>query len=56
MGQCGNGPMVRVLPDDIWYGQVRPDEVPAIVEHHLQNGQPIRAMLYARFHSKRQHH
>lgn len=50
-GQCGNGPMVRILPDDVWYWHVQPDEVLAIVQRHLGEGQPIRAMLYPRFHA-----
>ena len=49
-GQCGNGPMVLVLPEGIWYGGVRADEVPAIVERHLQGGQPVQAMLYRPMH------
>lgn len=50
LGQCGNGPMVLVLPDQIWYERVQPAEVPAIVKRHLHDGQPIQAMLYRRFH------
>jgi (2Fe-2S) ferredoxin len=50
MGQCGNGPMIRVLPEDVWYHQVRPDEVPAIIQRHLIGGQPVQAMLYPGFH------
>lgn len=46
MGQCGNGPMVRVLPDDVWYWRVCPEEVPAIIKRHLQGGEPVKAMLY----------
>ncbi len=46
LGQCGNGPMVLVLPEQVWYGWVRPEEVAAVVEQHLQAGQPIAAMLY----------
>jgi (2Fe-2S) ferredoxin len=52
LGQCGNGPMVRVLPEDIWYWRVSPEEVPAIVERHLLQGHPVRAMLYPVFHGK----
>lgn len=51
MGQCGNGPMVRIVPDDIWYWRVRADEVAAIAETHLRQGQPIRAMLYPIMHA-----
>lgn len=51
LGQCGNGPMVLVLPEEIWYDKVHADEVPALIERHLQDGKPIKAMLYRRFHS-----
>ncbi|MGF1536074.1 MAG: ferredoxin [Elainellaceae cyanobacterium] len=50
LGQCGNGPMVLVQPDEVWYCGVRPDEVPAVVVRHLQQGHPVRGMLYSRFH------
>ena len=51
MGQCGNGPMVRILPDDIWYCRVAPREVTEVVERHLQGGRPVRAMLSPHFHA-----
>ncbi|MBW4691386.1 MAG: (2Fe-2S) ferredoxin domain-containing protein [Lyngbya sp. HA4199-MV5] len=51
MGQCGNGPMVRILPDNIWYCGVRPEEVPEVVKRHLINGRPVRAMLSPHFHA-----
>lgn len=50
LGQCGNGPMVIVLPDQIWYSRVQPVEVPTVVKRHLQAGQPVAAMLYPQFH------
>jgi len=56
MGQCGNGPMVHVMPDDIWYWRVQPVEVLAIAERHLINGQPIQAMLYPRYHPAESKH
>ena len=31
LGQCGNGAMVLVLPSEIWYCRVSPEEVGAIV-------------------------
>lgn len=48
LGQCGNGPMVCVLPDTIWYSQVHPDEVATVVDRHLINGQPVQTMLYSK--------
>jgi (2Fe-2S) ferredoxin len=50
LGQCGMGPMVRVIPDEVWYCRVRPDEVSALVERHLKGGKAIAAMLYRKFH------
>jgi (2Fe-2S) ferredoxin len=52
LGQCGSGPMVRVLPDDIWYCRVRPDDVAEIVEQHLHQNQPVQRLLHPRFHPK----
>ena len=50
LGQCGNGPIVLVMTEAVWYSQVHPDEVPAIVERHLRGGQPVVKMLYSKFH------
>lgn len=50
LGQCGNGPMVLVLPDIVWYSGVLPQEVPLLVEQHLLGGQKVKQMLYYRFH------
>lgn len=51
LGQCGNGPMVLVEPDQIWYDQVLPEEVSIIVQQHLQENRPVKKMLYPKFHS-----
>ncbi|MEH2066207.1 MAG: (2Fe-2S) ferredoxin domain-containing protein [Nostoc sp.] len=53
LGQCGNGPMVLVLPDMIWYSAVQPDEVSLLVEDHLLGGQIVKQMLYYRFHPQK---
>ncbi|PSB18790.1 ferredoxin [filamentous cyanobacterium CCP2] len=50
LGQCGNGAMVLILPEQVWYDRVQPDEVPIIIDRHLKNGKPIQAMLYKKFH------
>lgn len=51
-GQCNMGPTVRVLPDEIWYCRVKPQDVPEIVEQHLQQGKPVDRLLHPRFHPK----
>ncbi|NJL20464.1 MAG: (2Fe-2S) ferredoxin domain-containing protein [Leptolyngbyaceae cyanobacterium SM1_3_5] len=50
LAQCGNGPMVLVLPDQIWYSGVQPIEVSTVVDRHLRHDQPVRKMLYRKFH------
>lgn len=35
LGQCGNGPMVLVLPEQVWYSHVHPDRVAVVVEKYL---------------------
>ncbi|MEO0826054.1 MAG: (2Fe-2S) ferredoxin domain-containing protein [Cyanobacteria bacterium J06642_9] len=50
LGQCGSGPTVRVMPDDTWYRQVRPEDVEEIFEQHLQGNQPVKRLLHPRFH------
>jgi (2Fe-2S) ferredoxin len=52
LGECGNGPMVLVLPEEVWYCRVHPDEVNGLINKHLQGGQPIQQMLYRKFHPK----
>jgi (2Fe-2S) ferredoxin len=53
LGQCGNGPMVLILPDVVWYSDVQPDEVSLLVENHLLGGQIVKQMLYHRFHPQK---
>ncbi|CDM97059.1 hypothetical protein SPLC1_S270940 [Arthrospira platensis C1] len=31
LGSCGNGPMVLVLPEQVWYDHVTPEQVPSIL-------------------------
>ncbi|MDJ0576908.1 MAG: (2Fe-2S) ferredoxin domain-containing protein [Xenococcaceae cyanobacterium MO_234.B1] len=46
LAQCGNGPMVLILPEEIWYDQVSRQKVKILVEQHLLKGQPVGSMLY----------
>jgi (2Fe-2S) ferredoxin len=51
LGQCGNGPMVLVLPEEIWYCRVSPTAVPLIVQSHLIGGTPVPSLLYQKIKS-----
>ncbi|WAL58965.1 (2Fe-2S) ferredoxin domain-containing protein [Thermocoleostomius sinensis] len=52
LGQCASGPTVQVMPDGTWYCRIKPSDVAAIVEQHLQNNQPIANLLHPRFHPR----
>ena len=34
LGRCGNGPMAIVLPQEVWYSRLRPEDVATIVNRH----------------------
>jgi (2Fe-2S) ferredoxin len=38
---CEFGPSVVVYPDNVWYGHVRLEDVPEIVQSHLVAGNPV---------------
>jgi (2Fe-2S) ferredoxin len=44
--QCGNGPMLVVYPDDVWYGGVDEAAARRILEGHLVGGRPVEGLLY----------
>jgi NADH:ubiquinone oxidoreductase subunit E len=33
LGQCGNGPIVLILPQEIWYYHVKKEDVNKILKH-----------------------
>jgi NADH:ubiquinone oxidoreductase subunit E len=34
LGKCGNGPMVLIMPEQVWHSQVHPGEVNRVVGHN----------------------
>ncbi len=45
-GFCENGPIVKIMPDDIIYYKVREKDVPEILEKTVAGGQPVERLLY----------
>jgi NADH:ubiquinone oxidoreductase subunit F (NADH-binding)/(2Fe-2S) ferredoxin len=45
-GFCEKGPIVKVLPDNTFYTEVKPDDTREIVEEHLIKGRQIDRLLY----------
>lgn len=41
VGFCSIGPCVLVYPEGIWYAQVNADDVPEIIEEHLEKGNVV---------------
>jgi (2Fe-2S) ferredoxin len=41
LDQCAFGVTVVVYPEQVWYGGVRPEDVPEIVDQHLIGGVPV---------------
>jgi (2Fe-2S) ferredoxin len=38
---CEFGPAVVVYPDNVWYGNIKPEDVAEIVQSHLVSGIPV---------------
>ena len=47
LGFCAKGPIVRILPENITYTQVKLEDVNVIVEKHVVRGQLVTELLYA---------
>jgi (2Fe-2S) ferredoxin len=46
MGQCGNGPMVVVYPEDVWYAHVDVPGAERILHDHLIGGEVVEDYRY----------
>ncbi|HET8572198.1 MAG TPA: (2Fe-2S) ferredoxin domain-containing protein [Candidatus Limnocylindria bacterium] len=44
--QCGNGPMLVVYPDAVWYAHVTPDDADEIFERHIVGGETVERLRY----------
>lgn len=44
-GVCDKGPIVVIYPEGAWYGNVSVEDVPEIVESHLEGGQKVERLL-----------
>ena len=50
LGLCGSGPMVLLLPDNIYYWRITPQKAQEIIETHLLENIPIASMMHPRLH------
>ncbi len=45
-GFCEKGPIVKVLPDNTFYTEVKPEDAKDIVEEHVVKGRKVEKLLY----------
>jgi NADH:ubiquinone oxidoreductase subunit F (NADH-binding)/(2Fe-2S) ferredoxin/Pyruvate/2-oxoacid:ferredoxin oxidoreductase delta subunit len=45
-GFCEQGPIVKILPEDAFYVEVKPEDAVELVEEHLVKGRPVERLLY----------
>jgi len=45
-GFCEKGPIVKVIPDNTFYVQVKPEDAQTIVEEHVIKGRKVTRLLY----------
>jgi len=45
-GFCEKGPIVKVIPDNTFYTQVKPEDAPEIVTEHVLKGRRVERLLY----------
>ncbi len=52
-GFCEKGPIVKILPEDTFYVQVKAADAVTIVEEHIVKGRQVEALLYDRSQSRK---
>jgi NADH:ubiquinone oxidoreductase subunit F (NADH-binding)/(2Fe-2S) ferredoxin len=45
-GFCEKGPIVKIFPDDVFYVQVKPEDVAELFEQHILKGEKVTRLLY----------
>ena len=52
IGFCSVGTAVMVYPDGVLYGQVSAEDVPEIIEEHLENERPVERLVLMKLPNK----
>ncbi len=45
-GFCGQGPLMVVQPDEIFYGFLTPEDIPFLVQEHFLKGRPVKKLMF----------
>lgn len=46
-GFCGQGPLMVVQPEEIFYGFLKPEDVPFLVQEHFLKGRPVERLIFS---------
>ena len=52
-GFCEQGPIVKILPEDSFYVQVKPEDSEEIIKEHIVKGREVKRLLYDKSESKK---
>ncbi len=52
-GFCEQGPIVKILPEDSFYVQVKPEDAKELVSEHIVKGRELKRLLYNKNESKK---
>jgi NADP-reducing hydrogenase subunit HndC len=52
-GFCEQGPIVKILPEDSFYVQVKPEDAKELVSEHIVKGREVKRLLYVKEPSKK---
>ena len=45
-GFCGQGPLLVVVPDKVFYGYLKAEDIPFLVEEHFLKGRPVEKFMF----------
>lgn len=45
-GFCGQGPLLVVMPEKIFYGWLRTEDIPFLVQEHFLKGRPVKKLMF----------
>lgn len=46
LAQCGNGPMMVVYPENVWYCGIQESDLEEILTSHILGGAPVKRLIY----------
>lgn len=46
-GFCAQGPIMVVQPEGVFYQKLTPEDLPEIIDNHLEGGEPVERLLYS---------